>query len=732
MNKTLTRALTFVSLCFALSLSATNSYGLADNCQDGTILHCFDWSFNQIKEELPNIAAAGFTSVQTSPSQGNAASNAEWYFAYQPRDFVFADGGLGTKQDLINLCAEAEKYGIKVIVDVVANHLNGSMSYVASRWHNDEYWHSHGSNISYNNRWQITHGDIGMRDINSEHATVYNAVRYYVDELKSYGVDGIRWDAAKHIGLPSESCEFWRAVTQNSGLWHYGEILVGPTNNGDAEATKLMKEYTDYISVTDDEYGKWLRESIQGGRTYNNASNWQARGIASDKIVYWAESHDTYSNNGEYGTDSRSASVNHINRTYALLAARGSATALYFSRPNSTDKRSIRLGQKGKTDFKNAEVVAVNQFHNAMMGQKEYYVSENGAMAVCREKGLVVVKASGSGTVSISNGGNTVAPGTYKDRLTGNTWTVTSTNISGTIGSTGIAVVYDFDESLLPDIPSDSTEKQFTAYFDNANSNWSSVYAYAWDSNDNSEILGSWPGSNLSIDSKSGYYIVTASTTATSPMIIFNNNNSTQTEDLKWINNGIYAISGYTGKTIDENPGGNNEPKPQNKWVFYYNDTNWGNATVIAYVWDAGNGNKTYLGNWPGSSMTMNSNGMWEMSFTTTDNLTTPMVIFNNGESNGTNQTADFALKNYGVYTFNGWKESGISDIATSNALNISTQNGEIIINSDYDTTMSIIRADGMTKTVAIACGTTHIDNLPKGFYIVKSDSKKAQKVILK
>ncbi len=93
---------TIASLCIALNVSATNSYDLPENCQDGTILHCFDWSFNQIKDELPNIAAAGFTSVQTSPSQGNAGDNATWYFAYQPYDFTFAAGGLGTKQDLIN------------------------------------------------------------------------------------------------------------------------------------------------------------------------------------------------------------------------------------------------------------------------------------------------------------------------------------------------------------------------------------------------------------------------------------------------------------------------------------------------------------------------------------------------------------------------------------------------------------------------------------------------------
>ena len=44
-------------------------YGLAQSCEDGNILHCFNWTLNQIKEELPNIAEAGFTSVQTSPLQ---------------------------------------------------------------------------------------------------------------------------------------------------------------------------------------------------------------------------------------------------------------------------------------------------------------------------------------------------------------------------------------------------------------------------------------------------------------------------------------------------------------------------------------------------------------------------------------------------------------------------------------------------------------------------------------
>ena len=732
MKKLYSKVALATSLCLALNMSAANSYGLPENCQDGTILHCFDWSFNQIKEELPNIAKAGFTSVQTSPSQGNAGNNATWYFAYQPYDFTFAAGGLGSKQDLINLCAEADKYGIKVIVDVVSNHLNGSMNYVAPKWNNNEYWHTHGSNIDYNNRWQVTHGDIGMRDLNSEHPTVYNAVRAYVDELKSYGVDGIRWDAAKHIGLPSEGCDFWSAVTKNSEMWHYGEILIGPTDNGGND--HLMKEYTNYISVTDNTYGRDMRYSIQGGNAYSHNGNWANRGVASDKIVYWAESHDTYANDGKYGEDSRSASVNHINRTYALLASRASSTALYFSRPTSTSANAIRLGQKGGLDFKNKEVAAVNHFHNAMIGQKDYYVSENGVMAVCREKGVVVVKASGSGNVSISNGGGTVAPGTYKDEITGNTWTVTSSKITGTIGSTGIAVVYNSD-GIIPDIPEDNpgdnTESQFTAYFDNSNSKWSNVYAYAWETN--GEILGQWPGTQISVDSESGYYKVSASTTASAPMIIFSNGSGTQTADLTWINNGVYTSAGYAG-LFGEYQGGNNEgnddEKTENKWIFYYNDTNWGNSTVYAYAWDAGNGDKTYLGSWPGTTMAKNADGMWEISFTTTDNLVTPMVIFNNGQGGSSNQTADLVLKNNGIYNFNGWEAAGVEDAFETQALKVYASNGVLTIISPIDTQVTITRADGISKVINLNAGANYIDNLPRGFYIVSTQEGAAYKII--
>lgn len=423
----------------SVSETGANSYGLASNIQDGTILHCFDWKYNDIKAELKNIAEAGFTSVQTSPAQKGGGSGT-WWWLYQPLGFSVQTNDLGTKDELKSLCEEAEKYGIKVVVDVVANHLAGDHSNIQSDLKDSQYWHTFGGNVDWSNRWQVTHGEIGMPDLNSEHSYVQQVVANYINELKDIGVDGIRWDAAKHIALPSEGCGFWPAVT-SQGLWHYGEILAGPDDRSSGNEG-LMKEYTNYMTVTDSNYGKTLRDSFNSGQAPDAYGNWSARGVSNNKLIYWAESHDTWSNNDDWGY-SNGMSQNVIDRAYAVAASRDDITALYFSRPASKVKDDIKAGQKGSTHFTSKEVAAVNHFHNAMIGQKDYYKSSNGCAVVCREEGVVIAKGSGSGSVTVENGGSTTKPGTYIDEITGNTWTVTSSTISGTIGSSGIAVIYN-------------------------------------------------------------------------------------------------------------------------------------------------------------------------------------------------------------------------------------------------------------------------------------------------
>ncbi len=426
--------------------AAGEDYGLGDSCTDGNILHCFNWTLAQIKAELPNIAAAGFTSVQTSPLQGHDGRN-KWSWLYQPTGFTIGNE-LGSYDDLKSLCTEADKYGIKVIVDVVANHLAGNnygtWAYsVESSLKKSEYFHNEGPCENFNDRYEVTHKNIGMPDLNTENETIQNLVAAMVTKLKDAGVDGIRWDAAKHIGLPSEGSSFWEKTT-NTGVFHYAEILEAPAGkSSESYNNQLMAEYAKYMNVTDDTYGATITTAVRDGRVAKSNGNWNRRGIDAGQLVYWAESHDTYANNGwTNGLDQ-----NVIDRAYAILGARAESQSLYLSRPFEKSDSAITYATKGSTHFTSKEVAAVNHFHNAMIGTEERYSTSAGCFVVCREGGAVIVSPKGSDIdVSVTNSGGMVPTGTYTDEVSGSTWTVTETTISGHIGDTGIAVIYDTDK----------------------------------------------------------------------------------------------------------------------------------------------------------------------------------------------------------------------------------------------------------------------------------------------
>ena len=425
--------------------NALIDYGLADRCEDGNILHCFNWTLNQIKAALPDIASSGFTSVQTSPLQPHSGSY-QWYWLYQPTNFTVGNE-IGSYDDLKSLCTEADKYGIKVIVDVVANHLagsnNGSWSNsIDSSLKKSEYFHNLGACEEDSRvRFNITHKNIGMPDLNSEHQDIQDKVKAMINSLKAAGVDGIRWDAAKHISLPSEECDFWEEVTVD-GLYHYGEILDVPNgNSGDTKTNNaLMAEYAQYIGVTDEVYSRNVLLAFRDSKLSKSNGNWLKKGLPADRLVYWGESHDTYCNNGI----SNGLDQNMIDRAYAILASRAESQALYLSRPFEKNHNSISYGTKGSTHFTSNEVAAVNRFHNTMIGSEEKFSTSSGCYVVCRGGGAVIVSLTDSNiNVTVTNSGGMVPDGTYTDEVSGSTWTVSGNTITGRIGGSGIAVIYD-------------------------------------------------------------------------------------------------------------------------------------------------------------------------------------------------------------------------------------------------------------------------------------------------
>ena len=445
MKKTINYGLLMLVMLFTMAsnIFADNKYGLKDNIQDGVILHCFDWTLADIQEEIPNIAKAGFTAVQTSPVHERAGKGSVWYDVYRPYDFKIGNG-LGTEADLKALCAKAHEYGVKVIVDVVANHTD--YGNVADRLKDQGLYHQPFDVGNWHDRHQVTFGKIGMWDLDTNNPTVQAIIKQYIQDLKACGVDGIRWDAIKHIGLPSEGDSFMQNVVDQE-MYNYGEIL--DSTGGDDNV--LFPEYQTYMSITDNGYGNGFANSFAGGSINESVGNFNQRKAKTEKLVYWGESHDTYANDGG---ESKNKSQNVIDRAYAVVAGNNGATALYFSRPFQKDKGAIKFGDKGSVHFKDAEVAQVNYMHNVCAGEPNYYVKGNGVCAQVRKSGAIIVLGSGSDRdVTVANGagdGKWLMSGTYKDMVGGGVFTVNASTISGHVGESGIAVIYNAGSIVLP------------------------------------------------------------------------------------------------------------------------------------------------------------------------------------------------------------------------------------------------------------------------------------------
>ena len=445
MKKTINYGLLMLVMLFTMAsnIFADNKYGLKDNIQDGVILHCFDWTLADIQEEIPNIAKAGFTAVQTSPVHERAGKGSVWYDVYRPYDFKIGNG-LGTEADLKALCAKAHEYGVKVIVDVVANHTD--YGNVADRLKDEGLYHQPFDVGNWHDRHQVTFGKIGMWDLDTNNPTVQAIIKQYIQDLKACGVDGIRWDAIKHIGLPSEGDSFMQNVVDQE-MYNYGEIL--DSTGGDDNV--LFPEYQTYMSITDNGYGNGFANSFAGGSINESVGNFNRRNAKTEKLVYWGESHDTYANDGG---ESKNKSQNVIDRAYAVVAGNNGATALYFSRPFQKDKGAIKFGDKGSVHFKDAEVAQVNYMHNVCAGEPNYYVKGNGVCAQVRKSGAIIVLGNGSDRdVTVANGagdGKWLKPGTYKDMVGGGAFTVNASTISGHVGESGIAVIYNAGSIVLP------------------------------------------------------------------------------------------------------------------------------------------------------------------------------------------------------------------------------------------------------------------------------------------
>ena len=679
--------------------------------QDGVTLHCWNWSFANIEARMADIAAMGYTAIQTSPIQqakqptANFPSN-DWWVFYQPASFSIDDSGnsaLGTKAEFQSMCETAHQYGIKVIVDVVANNMGNadtgtgiSTAVIEELRKDPDCWHDVTKNTNnYSSRLEVTQYCMaGLPDLNTANPKVQQFVLNYLKECIDAGADGFRFDAVKHIETPDDgdlASDFWPTVIDGAedyaessrgiDLYCYGELLDSPGGSLSHNA------YTEYMSITDNGWSNNVLANVIGKGSALSPSYY--KGEAED-LVLWAESHDTFADGS-----TADASEESINKAWALIAARADAMSLYLARPANM---SQYLGAGSLTGWARPEVAAVNKFHNAFVGQSEYVGNEAGIASVVRgNSGAVLVNTKGNSTdvnISIQN----LATGTYTDMLTGNIFTVDLGTITGTIGASGIAVLMDADvcahathdaeglcEACRVLVGHEYDENNTcacgdvkvgdrTIYFINSG-RFDTVNFYAWYDPVNI-FTDAWPGNAMTLVEGNLY---SCTVPADVPNIIFNDGASLQTEDLtvpadkdqfdfmtrKWsvysetsgsscphTSHNIDGICAECGGEVGHLYGDNGlcdcgATDPSIRIVYFTNSANWG--TVNFYSWYDGGGEITAA--WPGDAMTKVEDNIYSCIVP----ADAKNIIFNDGGSKQTDNLTLSADKNMFTFSSKQW-----------------------------------------------------------------------------
>lgn len=355
------------------------------------MVQLFNWRFADIQKEIPRLARLGYSHVHVSPAQKSNPST-EWWARYQPVDFTRIEGPLGSESDFRSMNAMADKYGIGIVADVVFNHMaNDGVHSKELKYPRfspqDFHWKTcidYGNNHSVQNGWL----NCDLPDLKTQSEYVRGEARRYLRWLLSMGVDGFRFDAAKHI-----EPEFFAAVTWDlpPHVFLLGEVIsasaadlhpwLGSMDLYDFPLTSTM--------VQAFSYGGDLRSMFFA------ADRGQA--LTGTKAVTFVKNHDTA--HAQFGGFSFSSQADEILAYGFILAREEGLPYVYVDA------------------YEDPRVVAGLAFHNRMLGQAEFWHSNHLKDQLVIQRGtagLAVINKSAE-EFAVGDVKATLADGLYRD-----------------------------------------------------------------------------------------------------------------------------------------------------------------------------------------------------------------------------------------------------------------------------------------------------------------------------
>ena len=248
------------------------------------ILHMFQWGLGSIIPMIPTVKEQGFDAIQISPIQGTKDSGLIWWLLYQPTNFKIGNTQIGTKEQLKELCAVANQYGIKIIVDVVLRHVAGDpQSPLAPHKDVDPELLPYLCEEqipcnNYEDRWQCTHRCTGMPMFDYNNPNYIAKVIDFLNELLDCGVWGFRLDQLKHYALPQEGSDFLNHLQPYN---FYGECFFCDQ--------WVLDEYSKYMKVLTDGRPSNISRLVAKFETHDDFLEFKATNRMTDhmRLVEW-------------------------------------------------------------------------------------------------------------------------------------------------------------------------------------------------------------------------------------------------------------------------------------------------------------------------------------------------------------------------------------------------------------------------------------------------------------
>ncbi len=649
-------------LCFALVLScfagmSAGTVFAAGNTKyssEEVILHCWNWPVSVIRNQLEEIANAGYTAVQTSPINGiigNGSNTVDnWYEFYQPTSYTIGNK-ICTQAEFTSLCSEAHALGLKVIVDVALNHTTdqtGSVSGITKDYHGN------GGISDWDDRWQQTQKDItGMPDLNTSNTTLQSQANTLLKNIISAGADGFRFDAAKHIELPSgyeisgcPTSNYWPTVLNGvNDKFSYGEVLAGQNCP--------LTGYASFMNVTGSAYSDTVRNNITNNvLNASDLSDYKA-GLGGNNLVCWVESHDNYKS-GNYGMPKY-----QITRAWAALTAQGLNT-LYLARPygstTSNWKGSGKTTDGGNGDYFDSEVVGANKFHNACKGAgvNVYNYNNNQLLVIERgSKGICFIN-TGSSTINVSVS-TSMSSKTYKDLAHNSSFTVSGGTLSGSVppgvypvaSSSSGGTSTSADYYVKGEFNSWGTTNKMTVSGAVATAEINiSAGTYKFKINDSD---GNWYGNGGTIvDTTTATSSIGWEMDASAGDCTLQASGGTYTFSFNTNTKYLTITKSGSSVTPTTESSSSSTPVSAKYTVKFTNNQGW--SSVYLYAWNHSTGAKN--AEWPGVKLTDKATNTYgEEQFTASIDNTYDRIIFNNGSGTQTvditNETRDGSVTGY-------------------------------------------------------------------------------------